>query len=93
MGLGMSFLQGSKEEWSLIRRHPSEKHFGIQVAGSQPGTLASCAEVIGKEVASQGGVEGIGFVDLNIGCPIDLVYQMGAGSACKPSLDISVFSV
>ncbi len=76
MGLATSFLQGSKEEWSLVRRHPSETIFGVQVAGSKPGILAASAEVMAKEFGSN-----IDFVDVNCGCPIDLVFRTGSGSA------------
>ncbi|TFK31535.1 hypothetical protein BDQ12DRAFT_693979 [Crucibulum laeve] len=76
MGLANSFLGGSKEEWSLVRRHPSEKIFGVQVAGNKPMNLVPTAEVIGKECAG-----GVDFVDVNCGCPIDLVFKTGSGSA------------
>ncbi|KAG6889934.1 tRNA-dihydrouridine synthase 3 [Termitomyces sp. Mi166 len=76
MGLANSFLAGSKEEWSLVRRHPSEKIFGVQVAGNKPSTLVPTAEVIAKELAGN-----VDFVDLNCGCPIDLVFKSGSGSA------------
>lgn len=81
MGLATSFLQGSKEEWSLVRRHPSEKVFGVQVAGNKPNTLVPTAEVIGKELAGN-----VDFVDINCGCPIDLVFKSGSGSARESSL-------
>jgi tRNA-dihydrouridine synthase 3 len=76
MGLAVSFLQGSKEEWSLVRRHTSERIFGVQIAGNTPATLANTAEAVGRQCHGN-----IDFVDLNCGCPIDLVYQQGAGSA------------
>ncbi|KAJ3567931.1 hypothetical protein NP233_g6045 [Leucocoprinus birnbaumii] len=76
MGLANSFLAGSKEEWSLVRRHPSEKIFGVQVAGNKPANLVPTAEVIAKELAG-----GVDFVDVNCGCPIDLVFKQGSGSA------------
>ncbi|TFY52024.1 hypothetical protein EVJ58_g10246 [Rhodofomes roseus] len=76
MGLAMSFLQGSKEEWSLVRRHPSESTFGMQIAGSKPALLVPAAEIIGRECAGN-----LDFVDINCGCPIDLVYKTGSGSA------------
>ncbi|KAF9045905.1 zinc finger dihydrouridine synthase [Hymenopellis radicata] len=76
MGLATSFLQGSKEEWSLVRRHPSERTFGVQVAGNKPNTLVPTAEVIAKEIGSN-----VDFVDINCGCPIDLVFKSGSGSA------------
>ncbi|PSR72129.1 hypothetical protein PHLCEN_2v11977 [Hermanssonia centrifuga] len=76
MGLANSFLQGSKEEWSLVRRHPSESIFGVQVAGSKPQLLVPAAETIAKVCAGN-----LDFVDINCGCPIDLVYKTGSGSA------------
>ncbi|KAF8881681.1 hypothetical protein CPB84DRAFT_1687038 [Gymnopilus junonius] len=76
MGLASSFLAGSKEEWSLVRRHPSEKIFGVQVAGNKPANLVPTAEVLAKEL--DGNVD---FVDVNCGCPIDLVFKSGSGSA------------
>ncbi|KAJ7061201.1 zinc finger dihydrouridine synthase [Mycena amicta] len=65
MGLASSFLSGAKEEWSLVRRHPSEHTFGA-------------TEVIAREVGDAGGID---FIDLNCGCPIDLVFKTGSGSA------------
>ncbi|KAG8795075.1 tRNA-dihydrouridine synthase 3 [Serendipita sp. 399] len=76
MGLSHSFLQGSKEEWSLVKRHPSEKMFGVQIAANKPEQAAACADAISS------GCDSIDFVDLNAGCPIDLIYQAGSGSAC-----------
>ncbi|KAH9937802.1 zinc finger dihydrouridine synthase [Epithele typhae] len=76
MGLAMSFLQASKEEWSLVRRHPSESMFGMQIAGSKPQLLVPAAEIIGRECTGS-----LDFVDVNCGCPIDLVYKTGSGSA------------
>ncbi|KAI9569197.1 hypothetical protein HD554DRAFT_2328226 [Boletus coccyginus] len=76
MGLATSFLTSSREEWSLVRRHPSESIFGVQLAGNKPSTMVPTAEVLGREFAS-----GIDFVDINCGCPIDLVFKTGSGSA------------
>lgn len=78
MGLATSFLAGSKEEWSLVRRHPSEGIFGVQLAGNKPATLVPAAEAIARECGPN-----IDFVDLNCGCPIDLVFKSGSGSARK----------
>jgi tRNA-dihydrouridine synthase 3 len=65
VGLANSFLSGSREEWSLVRRHPSEKIFGVQLAGSKIPSLVSTAEILAKECAGT-----IDFVDLNCGCPV-----------------------
>jgi len=75
MGLAASFLNASREEWSLVRRHPSERIFGNQLAGNKPATLIPAAEIISQECPN------LDFVDVNCGCPIDLVYKNGAGSA------------
>jgi tRNA-dihydrouridine synthase 3 len=80
VGLATSFLSGSKEEWSLVRRHPSEKIFGVQLAGNKPTTLVPTAEVVASVCEDGNGVD---FVDLNCGCPIDLVFKTGSGSASK----------
>ena len=89
MGLATSFLAGSKEEWSLVRRHPSENIFGVQLAGNKPATLVPAAEAIARECGPN-----VDFVDLNCGCPIDLVFKSGSGSA-RTSLqrDNSSFSL
>lgn len=79
VALTQSLLSGSKEEWSLVRRHPSERLFGIQVAGNRPAVLVPASEVIAREI----GNGGISFVDVNCGCPIDLVFKSGSGSACR----------
>ncbi|KAJ6479948.1 zinc finger dihydrouridine synthase [Mycena vitilis] len=78
MGLAHSFLTGTKEEWSLVRRHPSEKIFGVQLAGSKIRSVVEAAEVLARECGDKGGLD---FVDLNCGCPIDLVFKTGSGSA------------
>ncbi|GAC98833.1 potential tRNA dihydrouridine synthase [Pseudozyma hubeiensis SY62] len=76
MGLAESFLHGNSSEWSLVRRHESERIFGTQLCGGKPDLLVPVAEALKAEVG-----EGLDFVDINCGCPIDLVYNKGAGSA------------
>ena len=74
MGLATEFLGGNTNEWSLVRRHPSEKMFGVQICGARPQALVPTAEAIVKHCD-------IDFLDVNCGCPIDLVFNKGAGSA------------
>ncbi|GAA5949641.1 hypothetical protein JCM21900_002481 [Sporobolomyces salmonicolor] len=74
MGLAQEFLNGNANEWSLVRRHPSEKTFGVQICGAKPQVLVPAAEAIVKNVE-------LDFLDVNCGCPIDLVFNKGAGSA------------
>lgn len=66
-------LQGHRQEWALLRRHESEDIFGIQIAGSLPSVMTQCAELISNEVDCD-------FIDMNMGCPIDLVYRKVRGA-------------
>lgn len=75
MGLAQEYLTGNKNEWSLVRRHPSEKMFGLQLCGNRPQTLVAATEMLRKESPD------VDFIDVNLGCPIDLVVKKGAGSA------------
>lgn len=81
MALATNLVQGHKTEWALLRRHPDEDMFGAQIAGGFPDALARCADVLIDELG-----DGIDFIDVNCGCPIDLIVNKGAGSAllCRP---------
>ena len=56
-----------------MKRHYTEDVFGVQLAGAHANTLGACAELLTQKFD-------IDFIDLNCGCPIDLVCQDGAGS-------------
>ncbi len=60
-------------ERPLLRHHPDETDFGVQLAGKRPEVVADAA-VIAVEAGAR-------FIDLNFGCPIDLVVRKGAGAA------------
>ncbi|EOD49663.1 putative trna-dihydrouridine synthase protein [Neofusicoccum parvum UCRNP2] len=96
MAMGMPLVQGAKSEWALIKAHESEatpprflgKHdvvagydnskdfkFGAQIAGNKPWIALKTVEVL-TALAPH-----LRAIDLNCGCPIDLVYRQGAGSA------------
>ena len=59
---------GHQPEWALVQRHPSEDLFGIQLCGSSPQQMTRVAQVIEDHVDCD-------FVDINLGCPIDLVTK------------------
>ena len=74
MALATNLLQGQASEWALLKRHPSEDFFGVQIAGGYPDSIASAAELISRECD-------VDFIDINMGCPIDLLCNSGGGAA------------
>ncbi|GMN55806.1 hypothetical protein TIFTF001_024912 [Ficus carica] len=74
MAMCTNLLQGQASEWALLRRHSTEDLFGVQICGAFPDTVARAVELIDKECS-------LDFIDINMGCPIDLVVNKGAGSA------------
>ena len=95
MALSMPLVQGSKSEWALMKAHESETlppnfhnaspvvqsydnskdlKFGAQIAGNKPLVSLKATEVL-TELCPH-----LRVIDLNCGCPIDLLYRQGAGS-------------
>ena len=74
MALCTNLIQGQPSEWALLKRHHEEDIFGVQIAGGYPDQFGRVAEVIEAEM-------NVDFVDLNLGCPLDLVCDKGAGAA------------
>lgn len=60
-------------ERPIMRFHESEDDFGIQLAGKSPEQMAE-----GAQIALEHGAK---FIDLNFGCPIDMVVRYGSGAA------------
>ncbi|KAI9806519.1 MAG: tRNA-dihydrouridine synthase 3 [Piccolia ochrophora] len=100
MAMSLPLLQGSKSEWALMKVHESETtppalrgkesvvagydnskdlKFGAQIAASKAWQALKATEVL-TSLCPQ-----LRVVDLNCGCPIDLVYRTGAGSAMLDS--------
>jgi tRNA-dihydrouridine synthase 3 len=73
MAMANNILSGQASEWALLRRHPAEDCFGIQIAGGNPDLMKHVSTVLNHETSSD-------FVDLNCGCPIDAICRAGAGS-------------
>lgn len=74
MAMATNLLQGHRSEFALLKRHPSEKFFGIQVCGGFPDAMGQTAQILAESIECD-------FVDINSGCPIDLVCNKGGGSA------------
>ena len=71
--LAHKLTKGSRRELPLLRKHGSETPFGIQIAGSKPQIMAEAAGIAVEH--------GADYVDLNFGCPIDVMVRKGIGAA------------
>jgi tRNA-dihydrouridine synthase 3 len=60
-------------EKPLLRHHESEETFGVQLCGKNADRLAEAARLAVDR--------GARFIDLNFGCPIDLIVRRGSGAA------------
>ncbi|XP_046961174.1 tRNA-dihydrouridine(47) synthase [NAD(P)(+)]-like [Vanessa cardui] len=88
MALCESLLKGLKQEWALVKRHESEDIFGAQICGNNAYGIAKVAQLLQENTE-------LDFIDLNLGCPIDLIYKKGGGSGMMhrmPALEASVRS-
>ncbi|ESZ92157.1 hypothetical protein SBOR_7452 [Sclerotinia borealis F-4128] len=97
MAMSIPLFQGQKSEWALMKAHQSEitpprvnantssivqtydnskdMKFGTQISANKPQQAVKAAEVLSRLVPH------LRVIDLNCGCPIELVYRQGAGSA------------
>lgn len=86
MALCDSLLKGAKQEWALVKRHDSEDIFGAQICGNNVYIISKVAQLLQENTE-------LDFIDLNLGCPIDLIYKQGGGSGMMhrlPTLEASV---
>jgi len=75
MALTLPLIQGTNSEWALPKAHVSEyPGFGVQIATAKHWQAAKSAEVISKLCPF------VSELNLNSGCPIDLLYRQGSGS-------------
>jgi tRNA-dihydrouridine synthase 3 len=79
MAVVRKLLSGSSSEFALLRSHPDESFFGVQLADRKEESLAE-----GARLAESRGAR---FVDLNCGCPIHEITRrgLGAGLLRKPT--------
>ncbi|QPC75142.1 hypothetical protein HYE68_005894 [Fusarium pseudograminearum] len=97
MALSMPLIQGTKADWTLLKAHESEitppkfnpgsvpifddyNHskdikFGAQISGNNHWVVTKAADVLNRFCPH------LRVIDLNCGCPIDMVFKSGGGSA------------
>ncbi|KAM0283874.1 hypothetical protein ACHAQH_002255 [Verticillium albo-atrum] len=94
MAMGLPLVQGTKADWTLLKAHESELvspkaggpivqgydnakdiKFGAQISANQPWVAVKAAECLKRFVPH------LRVIDLNCGCPIDMLYKAGGGSA------------
>lgn len=88
MALCESLLKGLKQEWALVKKHISEDLFGAQICGNNAYMISKVAQVLEDNCE-------VDFVDLNLGCPIDLIYKRGGGCGMMhrlPALETTIKS-
>jgi tRNA-dihydrouridine synthase 3 len=73
MAYAHQVVKRSRSEQALLRRHESERIFGVQLAGKLPHVMAEAARIAVDQ--------GADFVDINLGCPIDEATRRGFGAA------------
>jgi len=73
MAVVRKLLRGSSAEFALLKSHPDEPFFGVQLADNKPESLAE-----GARLAESRGAR---FVDLNCGCPIHEITRRGLGAS------------
>ncbi|KAL1879327.1 hypothetical protein VTK73DRAFT_7164 [Phialemonium thermophilum] len=100
MALALPLIQGQKADWAVMRAHESELvpprvlpgspvvqgyensrdlKFGAQIAANAPWVAIKAAEALSTYLPH------LRLIDLNCGCPIDMIYKSGGGSALLDS--------
>jgi len=66
-------VRDSAKSYRYLDSSPADQPLGVQIFGSDPGTMAEAARIVAANGAS--------LVDINMGCPVRKVVQSGAGAA------------
>lgn len=76
MAFTLPLIQGNNAEWALPKAHNSEyPGYGVQIAASKHEHAAKATELISNFCSK------VSSIDLNSGCPVDLLCRQGCGAA------------
>lgn len=82
LGAGLTFVEmlsatairyHARRTTQMLKRHPGERHLGVQVTAANPGDIAEAIRIIEAHAFD--------CVDINMGCPVRKVVGKGCGSA------------
>src|SRR5277367_3544876 len=74
-----SLIEKNKKALKLIESSPADTPLAVQLFGSVPEEMAAAAQYLESL--------GVASVDINMGCPVRKVCQVGGGSAMMIELD------
>ena len=74
-----SLLEKNKKAFKLIETRPADAPLAVQLFGSVPGEMRDAALILESL--------GIASIDINMGCPVRKVCNVGGGSAMMTELD------
>lgn len=73
--------QGNERTREYLRFDEEERPIGVQIFGSDPGTMGEAAGLVTDLFAPD-------FIDINFGCPVKKVVKRNGGSGCLRDLDL-----
>lgn len=74
-----SLIERNHKALKLIETSPADTPLAVQIFGSVPGEMADAAQFLESR--------GIASIDINMGCPVRKVCQVGGGSAMMTETD------
>jgi tRNA-dihydrouridine synthase B len=74
-----SLLEKNPKAFKLIETRPSDSPLAVQLFGSVPGEMRDAALILEAR--------GVAAIDINMGCPVRKVCNVGGGSAMMTELD------
>ncbi len=73
MAFARKLIKRDRKETALLRRHASEKVYGVQIAARKPDEALEAGKIVEDS--------GADFIDLNCGCPIYETTRRGLGAS------------